>query len=237
MILKISNSDDFERLLDALAADVLDAGYHLQLRMALAEATNEYLVQFNQSLAFWHLTFNAQNAAAMVLLCRAYDQHPASLSLINFLDTVKENLTLFGATAGPDIPPAVDPSAARPDLRQLDEDRRSVSPENDLVKRLISLRGNVFIHRKASNTVERQGLETRYAFTFVELEQLWRRAINILNRYSQLFRRQVWTTSLVGQDDYLSLLKALRRDHDHQEALIRAELHELEPSEGEKPAT
>lgn len=222
MILKIGNSNEFERLLDALAADVLDAGYHLQLGKALAEATKEYLVQFDQARTFWHLTVNAQHAAAMILLCRAYDQHPASLSLVNFLDTIRDNAALFGAPAGKETPTVIDPSAAPPGAGQLEDERRSVSPEDALVKRLVALRGNVFVHRRAANTIERQGLETLYALTPGELEVLWRRGIDILNRYSHLFRRQTWATSLVGQDDYLLVLQALRRDHALQEARMRA---------------
>jgi hypothetical protein len=228
MRLQVSNSTEFERLLDGLAADVLDAGYHLQLRMALDKAVPEYQREFNQALAFWHLTFNAHNAAAMAHLSRAYDQRPDSLCLLNLLDTIADNLDLFGPpTQGSHPPPVINPKAACADLDQLKRDRLAVSPSDPLVKRLMALRGNAFAHRNAANTIQRLGLQGRFSLSYADLEALWELATVITNRYSKLFRHQTWATSLVGQDDYMSVLSAIRRDIDHQEALIRQELDDL----------
>jgi len=212
MILKVTNSDQFALLLDSLAADVLDAGYHLQLRTGLAAAAREYHHELDEHRAFWHLTFNAQTAAVMAHLCRAYDQNANSLSLLNLIDTIRDNIHLFGAPAGSRVPPVINPSSSRPDTASLLQDRLSVSPQDPLVSRLVSLRSNIFAHRNAINVVEPLGLATRFALTFDELEQLWRRGLSILNRYSQLFRHNSWASSLIGQDDYKHLLESLRRD-------------------------
>jgi hypothetical protein len=233
MILQTSNSEQFARLLDSLAADVLDAGYHLQLRIGLASAAREYRRELNQHRAFWHLTLNAQTAAVMAHLCRAYDQNQNSLSLLNLLETIRDNIHLFGGSPGSRLPAVVNPAAPKPDTTTLLQDRQSVSPKDPLVARLVSLRGNLFAPRNAMNVVEELGLAARFAMTFEEVEELWRRGLSILNRYSQLFRHGPWASSLVGQDDYKELLQSLRRDMRHRETLAS---EEQRPPESASPS-
>lgn len=212
MILQSSNSDQFQRLLDSLAADVLDAGYHLQLRNALLRATDEYREEFAEYPTFWHLALSAQESAVVAHLFRAYDQTQDSLSLQNLIDTIRDNAHLFGAKTTTHLPPVVNPDSMRPDSSALQQDRLSVSPKDPLVARLVGLRGNFFAHRSSHRSTGSLGLDARMAMTPAELEELWRRGLSIINRYSQLFRHNTWAASLTGQEDYKALLAALRRD-------------------------
>jgi hypothetical protein len=160
----------------------------------------------------------------MAHLCRAYDQNPNSLSLLNLIDTIRDNIHLFGSRSGSRLPAVVNPSAPKPDIATLLEDRQSVSPKDPLVGRLVSLRGNIFAHGHAMNVMEEVGQAARFAMTFDELGELWRRALSILNRYSQLFKHSSWASSLVGQDDYKGLLECLRREMRHRENPASVEL-------------
>jgi hypothetical protein len=219
MILQISNSEQFERLLDSLAADVLDAGYHLQLRTALLRAAEEYREEFAEQRTFWHLTLSAQESAVMAHLFRAYDQSQDSLSLLNLIDTIRDNAHLFGSKTAGHHPAVVNPEAMRPDSAALQQDRHSVSPKDPLVAKLVGLRGNFFSQRGVKRTVDSLGLDARFAMASTDLEELWRRGLSIINRYSQLFRHGVWSTTLVGQEDYKALLDALRRDREQRKVL------------------
>lgn len=212
MILQISNSEQFERLLDSLAADVLDAGYHLQLRNGLLRAGEEYREELAEQRTFWHLTLTAQESAACAHLFRAYDQAQDTLSLLNLIDTIRENAHLFGTRTTSHLPTVVNPQAMRPDSAALQQDRHSVSPKDPLVARLVGLRGNFFMHRNARRAAENHGLETRMALSASDLEELWRRGLSIITRYSQLFVHPPWETNLTGQEDYRQLLAALRRE-------------------------
>jgi hypothetical protein len=83
-----------------------------------------------------------------------------------------------------------------------------------LVARLVGLRGNFFSQRVSSPAISKLALDSRFAMSSAELEELWRRGLSIINRYSQLFRHTPWATSLAGQEDYKLLLEALRRDRE-----------------------
>lgn len=219
MILQSSNSEQFERLLDGLAADVLDAGYHLQLRNALLRSAGEFQEELAQQPTFWHLTLTAQESAALAHLFRAYDQTQDSLSLLNLIDTIRDNAHLFGGKSGT-LPPVVNPEAMRPDSAALQQDRLSVSPKDPLVAKLVGLRGNFFAHRNSSRTVGTLGLDSRFAMSSGELEELWRRGLSLINRYSQLFRHSAWPASLAGQEDYKAVLDALRRDREQRKKTV-----------------
>lgn len=216
MILQTSNSEQFERLLDSLAADVLDAGYHLQLRNSLLRAGAEHREDFEQYRTFWHLTLTAQESSAFAHLFRAYDQDKESLSLLNLIDTIRDNAHLFGAKTSALLPAVVNPDSMRPDSAALQQDRLSVSPKDPLVARLVGLRGNFFSQRVSSPAISKLALDSRFAMSSADLEELWRRGLSIINRYSQLFRHTPWATSLSGQEDYKSLLEALRRDREQR---------------------
>jgi hypothetical protein len=216
MILQISNSEQFERLLDGLAADVLDAGYHLQLRNALLRAADDFKEEIAEQQTFWHLTLTAQESAALAHLFRAYDQTQDSLSLQNLIDTIRDNAHLFGAKTTGHLPSVINPDSMRPDSVALQQDRLSVSPKDPLVAKLVGLRGNFFAHRNSSRVLGTLGLDARFAMSPAELEELWRRGLSLINRYSQLFRHSPWQASLAGQEDYKAVLEALRRDREQR---------------------
>jgi len=198
MTVRIKTPDDFDRMLKALASDVVDAAIHLRLYKNLREAVPEYVRELNQSPAFWNLTFAAHFDAVLARLARAYDQHSSSLSLLTLVDSVSQ------APRSPGTPTVSIDSA------ELRRDRQSVSPKDPLVKRLVSLRGNIFAHRNAANVIDSLGLEVRFGFSMQELDELSDRAVAILNRYGQILRRNTWSTKMVGHDDYLGVLKSVR---------------------------
>jgi len=224
--LDIANSDQFGRMLDALASDVVGAAIHSRLHSDLRSSIPSHATAFSQSPAFWSLTFGAHFDAFLSRLHRAYDQHPDSLSLVNLLDTISENLALFASDSGTRF--IISPGAHSPDPGMLAEHRQSVAPSDPLVKRLIALRGNVYAHRNALNVIEELGLERRFGLSFDDLEDLTQRAVGILNTYSGLFRGSTWSTRMVGHDDYRIVLEAVQRDTEHQDAAVRREIQGFE---------
>jgi hypothetical protein len=81
MHLKINASSEFKQLLSQLSDDRVYANVYLKLFKDLNAATAEYVVEFNQAVAFWRLTFSAHWDACVIRLCRAYDMNPDSLAI------------------------------------------------------------------------------------------------------------------------------------------------------------
>src|SRR5271165_6903785 len=98
MRIRVADSKEFRRLIDALGDELVDAKIHFKLYQDLVAAIPEYRDEFSQSWTFWSLTINAHLDAAALRLCKAYDQYgnnKPTLNLRSLLDTINENLKLF----------------------------------------------------------------------------------------------------------------------------------------------
>ena len=215
MVINIKSSEEFERLLDALGSELWNADFHIKLFRGLNSKIEKYERAYNQSPTFWNFTFMAHRDAAIFRLMRIYDNHSASLSLRNLLDTIKDNEQMF------DIPqfrerlkgnPFVDSLASdarKPDGVQLNKDMEFVSDADPLVKKLIIWRNNLYAHRSAKNVVKVYKIAADHPLAFAEIEGLVARAYEIFNRYKYLFDASSQSSILLGLDDYEFVLTSL----------------------------
>lgn len=203
-------STEFERLLNRLAYDIGDAAIFRKLHADLSASRNDYWREFSQSQAFWSLSFQAYIEAVVYRLGRVYVSHKAALSLARWLEAIRSHPQLFSAPPDPD---------------RLRADIESVREDDPVVKKLIGLRGNFVAHVNWENTAD-GGLRIgdRFALSFRDIDLLISRAAEILNRYSILFNRTSWPTTIVGQDDFHNVLKAVRADLERRKAEIAEEI-------------
>ena len=227
MSINICDSADFERLLKRLATDIVNGAIFYKLHRDLRSSVEEFEPEFNQSPGFWSLTLHAHLDAARIRLLRVYDQHDQALSLRSWLETIRDNLALFGSNAGENLPEVISRGAMRPDPGQLDADLGSVSHSDALVKKLVVLRGNVIAHTSARDVIEELRLEDRFALTYDDLSELVSRATTVFNRYSNLFKRETWESQMVGHDDFRHVLASVRRDLERDRAEFKAKLSRL----------
>src|SRR4051812_23900472 len=94
-MIRIASSNEFKRLLEALAFDVGYANIHWRLRRDLLAAFPQHPLVQQQTPTFWYLTLSAHESAALQCLARAYDQNSTALHLLSWLNTIQENLHLF----------------------------------------------------------------------------------------------------------------------------------------------
>jgi hypothetical protein len=217
MKLKIKNAEEFRRLLTTLLDDLVDARFHFSLHQNLAKATDEYAKEFAQSPTFWRLTFRAHIEAVLIRLCRAYDTYDHSaLNLRNLLDTIEANLSVFDEPnfrkrlKGNAFVESLAAELKPPDPAQLQKDSDAVSNSDPLVHKLIMWRHNYVAHRNSHFALNPKTFDARYPLSFPEIDMLLNRALEIGNRYSLLFDASTHATFMVGRDDYLSILKAVR---------------------------
>src|SRR3989442_7115410 len=95
MEIRINSGEDLNKLLNALATDIVDANIFHRLFTGLMAANSEFPREISQSNMFWWLTMQAIKEAYLTRLCRIFDQHSQSLNLANLLDTLKANLHFF----------------------------------------------------------------------------------------------------------------------------------------------
>ena len=214
--IKISDSAEFQSLLEALASELVEANIRFKLYADLTESISEYQEEYNQSTAFWSLTFQSHLDAAVFRLCKIYDQHAKTLNLRNLLDTTKANIYVFDTEDFRERlkdNPFVESLSAdshRPDEEQLEGDLVYVSEGNPLVKNLTIWRNNFFAHRSAINAITKRNLADDYPLTVENVKELLVEGMKLINRYSNLFRATTYSTNMIGRNDFQFVLKSIR---------------------------
>ncbi len=225
------NSDEFGLLLSALANELVDAKVHFKLYQDLVAAIPVYPDEFSQSWTFWSLTISAHLDAVALRLCKAYDQSftATTLNLRSFLEIINANLNLFEKPnfrermKGNPFVDSLAATAREPEPDQLKKDIESVGHSNPLVKNLTIWRNNFYAHRSVAHVLD-AGTFANYPVPIADVEALLENGLAILNRYSNMFSATLFSTMIVGRDDYLHLLKSVRESLDAEEARIEEEI-------------
>lgn len=228
-MVRIQDAQEFQGLLESLAGDVVDAHIHFRLYRDLSDALRKHRNVVAQSEAFWSLTLQAHLHACVHRLCIVFDQEKSSLHLRSWLVTIKENLHIFDEENfrerlrdNPFVENlAKDPR--RPDEADLDKDIALCTVEDPLVKTLTIHRGSKVAHRSAKNVVAEKDVGDSHPLTFDDVEALLERSIGLLNKYSQLFASNTYSTQIIGHDDYKYVIEsvddAVRRSREEHELL------------------
>ncbi len=222
MELKFKSAEEFRCLLTAQLDDLVDARFHFSVHQNLAKATEDYATELNQSPTFWRLTLDAHMDAVLVRLCRAYDTYKkTALNLPNLLYTIQAHSNIFDEPnfrqrlKGNSFMDSLVAQFKPPDQAQLQKDIEVVSDSDPLVHKLVMWRHHHIAHRNSRFTLNPKEFDDQYPLLFAEIDVLITRGLEIGNRYALLFDATVHSTSMVGRDDYLDVLKAVR---EHVEA-------------------
>ncbi|MCX5965897.1 MAG: hypothetical protein NT070_23065 [Cyanobacteria bacterium] len=208
------NEEQFKGLLKALSDDLLNARHHFKLYRSLREALDDYQKEINQCVAFWGLTLSAHKQASILNLCRAYDPQKDASSLRQLIQIIQKNIDLFDIQQFRERlkhNPYVDSlsqTAREPSKQQLEKDLEFVSKDNPLVKRLIILRNNVVAHTSTSSIIKSKN--DLNPLTWEEIEELIEQGMSIVNSYSSLFEASTYASTLIGEDDYKTVLRHIR---------------------------
>jgi hypothetical protein len=216
MKIEIKDSDDLNRLLDALADEIVNAHTCHRLYCNLVDAIPQFQDDMNQSPVFWHYTLSSLRDTRFLRLCRIYEQHSESLNLHNLLETIQENLHLFDTDEFKKrlkdnaFVESLASHPRRPDPNDLARDLAYVSEANPIVKKLIVWRNNIVAHRGAKLSLGRRDILDKHPISKSELEKLLDRSLKMFNYYSSLFRASTWSR-LIGEEDYMRCLKMIRK--------------------------
>ena len=230
---KITSDEEFSRLLIGLSNDIIDSHIHYKIYKDLIKANNLNYQVMAQSNTFWSLTLKAHLATSINLLCKVYDTHKSALHLTRFLQTIQDNLNLFGEANfrkrkqnNPFINELLKGHRS-PDLQVLEADIHSCTKNDPLVKTLTILRGAVHAHRNAENTAKANDISNIYPQSFEDFEKLLERSLTILNRYSHLYEASTYSTKAICHQDYNYIFKCIDSKLKNDELAIEKQLLEL----------
>jgi hypothetical protein len=111
-----------------------------------------------------------------------------------------------------------------PGLSDIDNDLGLVADGDPLVQKLVRLRGNVLAHTNAANVADELQLDVQFGLSMAEMQALVDRAMDIVNRNGNAIIGNTWSPRIVGHDDYLAVLKAIRFHGQETEARLDAEI-------------
>lgn len=233
MKLPITDSEGMNRLLDALADEIVNAHVCHRLFCNLVGSIPKYEKDIDHSPVFWNYTLSSLRDTRLLRLCRIYDQHSKSLNLFNLLQTIEANPHLFSETEfrkRRSDSPHVDYLAAcprQPDEKQLHADLTYASNDNSLVRKLMVWRNNIVAHRGTKLTLGRKDILDSNPISKTELEELLNRALKIFNHYSHLFRASTWSVQMIGEEDYQYCLEMLHKGIETAKAERKTEIDRL----------
>jgi len=214
-MISVKDSAEFKRLLKVLSDDVVDAHIHYGLYHDLVEAIGKHPLVVHQSSVFWSYTLQAHLNSSVYALCRAYDQNMKSLHLRSWLITIQENLHLFDEEEfcerlkdNPYVA-SLARDSRKPDATVLADDIATCSSSDPIVRKLTIYRGSRIAHRNAKSLLGLRTVDDRHGLTFDDLRTLLNRAKTVLNRYSYLFDASVYSTKVIGHDDFDYIFKCV----------------------------
>jgi hypothetical protein len=230
MKITITSSNELNKLLDALAKDIVDANIYYRLFIGLIKSTSEYSDEINQSNTFWWLSLQAIKEAYLIRLCRIFEQNSNSLNLVNLLDTIQSNRRFFDQ---PHFRERLKDNAfieslisnvTIPSIEELQSDIEFASDKNPVVLKLTKWRMNVYAHTGARIALGKSDLLKENSISEEEVDQLLNQCFSISNKYMNLYKASAWSRQIVGHDDYLSLFKFLRMGLEKHEEDIQRDI-------------
>jgi len=214
-MINIRDTAEFEQLLKALSDDVVDAHIHYQMYEELVEAIGKHPLVVQQSNTFWTFTLQAHLNSCVYALFRAYDQDTRALHLRSWLTTIQENLHLFDEESfrerlkeNPYVASLAHDSR-KPDAEILEVDIASCSSADPIVKKLTVYRSSQIAHRNAKALLSPGDIGERFGLAFDDIRTLLERAKTIVNRYSYMFAASVYSTKVIGHDDFEYIFKCV----------------------------
>jgi len=240
MKIKIQSGDELNRLLDALAREIVDANIYHRLFCDLVDSIPAYQREFQQSNTFWSLTLDSLKEARLTRLCRVFDQESNSLNLVNLLETIQANLHLFeeehfrSRLQDNAFVDSLARSHRIPAEDQLCSDIEYASCKNPLVKKLMIWRNNIVAHRGTKVSLGRQEVLEQNSLSQQEIEDLLDQSLKIFNRYLSLYRASTWSRQMIGHDDYKSILDFIRRGLQKWDEDLEKERDELRQRRAEQ---
>lgn len=175
----------------------------------------------------------------MLALCRVYDSHDKSLNIRNLIDVAVANPAWFGAAEfrlrkqGNPYVESLAEIDRLPKKRRIRADLKFCS--GPLVSRLHVWRHQAVAHRSREYALDPAAAIARSPISTQDMQKLTDRGARMVNYYSQLFDANSHMTRIVGHNDFIHVLNAVREHRLSAERKITEELRQAGYTRTGKP--
>jgi len=211
--LKIENDEHhFEIAIDLLMDDIIKAINFNNLLKDLINELKENEKVYNESRTFWYLTIESLKDSRMIRLCRIFDTEKSSISLPNFLDTLKEHSHFYlienfkERMKGNPFVDSLSKKDRTLDLEELDLKIEKIKKDKT-VKKITIYRNNLIAHKSLRSGIKDFKILKENPIEIEEIDNILIFCRETINQYMNLFKSTTWSPTIVGSDDFKSLIK------------------------------
>lgn len=205
--------------IESLQGELRAASTHFHLFNALRKLVPEFQSELEKSPLFWSFTRHAHLQAAVISICRIYDQNKRGSHLPHLLKNIQNNLPLFDReqflkrSKGSSYSHRMLASnASRPSAARLQYDVEFCSSRNPLVATLKKWRDKAIAHKSNEIVHGRYDLIKNDPLEYETISKLIDEGYTILNYYSTLFQGVKFGSFPQEQlNDYHNVLQALKK--------------------------
>lgn len=202
----------FSEYYERLISEVLHARDHLKLWQNLTDCTKNYLTELNQAKYFFRFTIKSHLDNAILTLARILDKHEDSLSIWKFLNYVEQNRNIFSIQdfqqrmRENQFYDSLVESHTPITFEDIQRHRSELENQQLVIKKIKVWRDKRLAHIDRGFNIKRMKISVQRD----QLEKVIDIVARILNRYSYAYNASRYSLSYVGEDDYISVMNALR---------------------------
>jgi hypothetical protein len=204
----IDTRERFDNALKSLVTECCRAWDHWTLLLHLNDSTEEYLREFSQTPFFWNVVLRSLQDVAILRIATLLDPRKDVVSVPNILRIIKINAPSNGSKLGIELDDF--------DKVKIDDDIKSVHKLDPLVDKILTMRNDFLAHRSI-NIVATHRINLLPELKNAEVTAMLDVLYEIATKYAMLYGQHRTMRSMIGSDDYESLLDALRKGLDLSE--------------------
>src|SRR5208282_3853386 len=199
--------------MESLQDELRHASTHFHLFIILRDSISEFPAEFENAPLFWSFTRHAHLQAAVIFICRIFDQHKSGSHFSRLLKNIQNNLSLFDRAQFWERNKdhfsklALISNARRPSEEILKSDIEFCSVGNQLIATLKNWRDNAIAHKNRRVVVGQANFLKNDPLQYKMIEKLIEEGYRMLNYYSTRFQGVEFGSFPPEQlDDYQGVL-------------------------------
>lgn len=211
--------------MDSLQEELRHTNTHFHLFTVLRDSVPEFQTEFGKAPLFWSFTRHAHLQAAVISICRLFDQHKCGSHFTHLLVNIQNNLPLFdrdqflernkGNFSKPTLfNVTLISNARRPSEEVLRSDIEFCSDQNPLIATLKNWRDNAIAHKNRRIVLGKTAFIEDDPLQYEAIHKLIEEGYRMLNYYSTRFQGIEFGSFPQEQlNDYHHMLRMLKADN------------------------